>query len=1108
MNGSARTAAAPPQRERRSAASLSRIGAAFSVRPEEGGRVVLLFAVSFSIGLCRVFFDSTSNALFLSSFDISALASVYMIGAVVTTLLGVTYARLEPRVPPAFLLVGTLVIICATLGGLTVALLVTGSRWLAMVLMVWKECLDIILNLVFWATAGFLFDVREGKRLFGLIAGGEILAKILGGLVVPLVAETVGTAGLMTLATLGLTGGLLALIRIVRRFRGHFGAGEGHAPGGHEGQHAEARAPLRQLIAQPYIRLFLLLCVVATAGINLFDFVFFDKVENAFHDEHQLAAFFGVFFAVVGVLNLIANVFVSGRLLARYGLRLGVPLLPAAVLGGITLALGSSFLHGVPLAFFWITVGTKLMLDVLRNSVDLPVARVLYQPLSSRDRLRVQTVRESICEPVATGIVGALLLVLTGVAGFTGVDVSWILAVVLGVWIAVAIGLTRLYVGVLGSAIAKRRFGTGEIGLVDNTSLDLLVRRLESPIPSEAIFCLDLLKDNESPHLIPALRRALDHPVAEVRTHALGLIEQGNLSRLLPETRRRLQVEPDRRVKAAALATLCAIGDTQVFDEVAPFVEDADPELRQGAMIGLLRSGGIDGILLAGEALNRMMCSPEPSARAMAARILGDVGIASFHRPLNRLIADEDQEVRRAAIMAAGKLKVSTLAPRLIEILGVPALSYAAAQALAACGPVILPALEQAFAEAAADPELQGRIARICGRIGGERPIDFLKAAIPAADAEVRDDIFAALYQAGYRAEDADERLVRELILQEVDHAAWLYNAMGCLGRDPQLVPLHAALEAEARLRRDRILRLLAFLYARATIEDARIGLDSSVSDHRAIAIELIDNIVSRDISRFILPLIESLAPAERSAKLNALHPQPTLDVAPMLAVIIVQRQRRWSMWTRATAVQAAGLLRLAQLEGELGQVVDDPFPVIRETAGWSLAVVGAPDGETRPVPGRSGMLTIEKVMILKSVDIFSAVREDWLVELAARIDLVDVSAETRIIKHGEIGRALYVIVSGRVRIHIGDRTVATLGERQVFGELAALDPEPRSADVTALEDATLFRVHERVLNEMMAENVGMAHSIIQVLCRRLRQTNREERAASAGQPPALSATA
>jgi CRP-like cAMP-binding protein len=81
----------------------------------------------------------------------------------------------------------------------------------------------------------------------------------------------------------------------------------------------------------------------------------------------------------------------------------------------------------------------------------------------------------------------------------------------------------------------------------------------------------------------------------------------------------------------------------------------------------------------------------------------------------------------------------------------------------------------------------------------------------------------------------------------------------------------------------------------------------------------------------------------------------------------------------------------------------------------------------------------------------------------------------------------LYIIVDGTVCVHDGDRELQVLGSREIFGELSVLDPQPRSASVTALEDTLLFRLDERVLYEMMADHQGLTRGIIQMLCRRLR---------------------
>jgi CRP-like cAMP-binding protein len=132
-------------------------------------------------------------------------------------------------------------------------------------------------------------------------------------------------------------------------------------------------------------------------------------------------------------------------------------------------------------------------------------------------------------------------------------------------------------------------------------------------------------------------------------------------------------------------------------------------------------------------------------------------------------------------------------------------------------------------------------------------------------------------------------------------------------------------------------------------------------------------------------------------------------------------------------------------------------------------------------------MLTLEKVIILKSVEIFQALPEEHLVELAGILRAREVHAGETIIREGDIGTSLFVIVEGKVRVHRQEKEVAVLGSRDVFGELAALDPEPRSATITALEETRLFELDGEALYELMADRIEAARGIFRVLCRRLR---------------------
>lgn len=133
-------------------------------------------------------------------------------------------------------------------------------------------------------------------------------------------------------------------------------------------------------------------------------------------------------------------------------------------------------------------------------------------------------------------------------------------------------------------------------------------------------------------------------------------------------------------------------------------------------------------------------------------------------------------------------------------------------------------------------------------------------------------------------------------------------------------------------------------------------------------------------------------------------------------------------------------------------------------------------------------LLTLEKVLILKSVSIFAKIPEETLAEVALSLKYVQAPKGKTIFTKGELGRSMYIIVDGKVSIHDGKRQITTLSQREIFGELAALNPEPRMFSVTALEDSHLFRLEFETLHELIADHVDLATGIIQVLCQRLQQ--------------------
>lgn len=136
-------------------------------------------------------------------------------------------------------------------------------------------------------------------------------------------------------------------------------------------------------------------------------------------------------------------------------------------------------------------------------------------------------------------------------------------------------------------------------------------------------------------------------------------------------------------------------------------------------------------------------------------------------------------------------------------------------------------------------------------------------------------------------------------------------------------------------------------------------------------------------------------------------------------------------------------------------------------------------------------MLTsVERLLFIRAVPIFQELRDDFLVRLASVMEELSFPANHTIFTQGQEGRSLYIVVSGRVRVHVGDRDLAQLKQGATFGEMSLFDAEPRSASVTTLETCECLMLTQLQLYDAIDETPGIAVNIIRLLSRRIRELN------------------
>jgi hypothetical protein len=143
--------------------------------------------------------------------------------------------------------------------------------------------------------------------------------------------------------------------------------------------------------------------------------------------------------------------------------------------------------------------------------------------------------------------------------------------------------------------------------------------------------------------------------------------------------------------------------------------------------------------------------------------------------------------------------------------------------------------------------------------------------------------------------------------------------------------------------------------------------------------------------------------------------------------------------------------------------------------------------------PSQIGALTqLEKSQLLEAVPFFKTLGQQALMELASRVSEVHIGPGDKVIEEGSIGKSLFIVVDGSLSVHSNTLFLSQLGPGDVFGDLAAVTPEPRTASVTAIENCSLLRLDQRDLNYLIDNNSEVARGIIVELAGIIRERTAE----------------
>jgi CRP-like cAMP-binding protein/ATP/ADP translocase len=1077
-------------------------GAEAGRRSDELSRMVLLFALLFLAAAVLIIGRTARDALFLTRFPVTWIAPMWLAYAGVSSVVALGYARFVTRLPRARFI--TLFTAGAALTYAVLRVLIgLEIRAAYVVFYVWSDVIANLTAVAVWTLANDLYDARSAKRVFGVLGIGQVLGTVVCGFFTARVVSVLGTENLLivlvgVLLTIGALASLLA-----------------RSPSTTSAHRAEPEAGSRHdepVLRSRYVATMAAMTLLLFVALTVGDYQFKAIVRASYPARDELAGFMADFYGGLGLVSLFVQLAVAPRLLRRFGVLAGLVAMPAAFMLSSLGLLAWPTLTGAT-----IVKGSD---NGLQYTVYDSTVQLLYFPFSEKRRDRVRTFISAVVKPFGCGV-GAIALML--LVPDTGRDDAATIhaAATLGYFtvpvglavVGLAVMVRRGYVEAMRRTLIRR--GTAAVELdASPSTLAILDEALRSPDSPQVLFAADRLRELAPERLQRVLGELASHRSARVRAMAMHLAYDLYDPRG-PELARLGLIDEDATVRVAAVETLGAMEHEDAHDELIRLADLHEDDLvRSAAIAALLRYCGLDGMLDGAPRLHALLESAVPKDRVAAARVLGSTGDPTLQRALARLLSDPELSVRRAAIQAASAVRSKRLLPSFLGALETRALASAAARAIVTIGDAAVPELAATLSDPTVRHDVRLMVPRILFRIETSSALDALLARLDEPDVRLRQKILASasrLRQA-LQAPRAAFSVVRARIDREIEahiDERDAYVRVRAALRHPLL---DEALFRRLRGGLIRILRLCELAYSRETVAAVRAHVFGGDPRLRANAFEVFETLLDPAYRDRLVALFEAFLALEGGAAAAGPRPSSAELVAWIEGEVVSGEAYRAALVLDAVASRGlvvAGPLALSALEHAdplvreaaamavararpigaaeaLARLQADPDDVVRARAEYSVKTLAR-----RSSPEDSMYSTVEKVLLLQRIAVFSRVAGDELITLARNSPVVAMHHGEVVFRQGDRGSALYLILSGDVKLTVDEREVARLGPNEVFGEMSIFDREPRAATATVVSEAELLRVSAVDFHDAVRETAEVAEAVIQVLNKRLRESNR-----------------
>ncbi|WP_020568861.1 hypothetical protein [Neolewinella persica] len=490
-----------------------------------------------------------ATGIFLAYFSADQLPWMYLLTAGTAGIVSFLYSRAMGRYTFLRVNLWTLVIcLLSLLGFAVIEPQSVGRQVVAIGLYTWVGVFGVLAASQFWMMANLVFDVRQAKRLFGLIGAGAITGGIAGGYLASLLAENYGMNGLLYGATLLLFPCLPISWYLWKRFVPDI---EKRRP--QRIHQKEEVSPARLIMESRHLQLLSGIIALSVITAKLVEFQFSSFAAMHLEGAAELTSFFGFWFSTFNVIGLTLQLFFTHRLFQRFGVGNSLSLLPAGLTLGAVLMF---FFPGLNMATL-----SRLVDGGLKQSLQRVGIEMLFVPVSAEVKRRVKTYLDVMVDTVAGGLGGLLLLLLIDGFQLPLAKVSVFIFFFSLAWLACVLLMRSEYLNTFRKELHQFLPEAKPVKPVTSHRelLNGLFKILNWPgrviREDQLLFALSRKEITDLKEFKRPLLRLLTHPSTVVRAEALRQLSNWQLVKIKLKMDRFLN-DPDPGIRTAALEFL------------------------------------------------------------------------------------------------------------------------------------------------------------------------------------------------------------------------------------------------------------------------------------------------------------------------------------------------------------------------------------------------------------------------------------------------------------------------------------------------------------------------------------------------------------------------